>query len=97
MVLVDAPAILPVSDAMVLATKVDGVVVVTRAGRDSRAAVVALRRALDNCPAPGLAFVFTGASPDGRNEYGGSYRSDTPPGDAAGTMAERGAGSARPA
>ncbi len=41
-VLVDAPAILPVSDAMVLATKVDGVVVVTRAGRDSRSAVVAL-------------------------------------------------------
>ena len=77
-VLVDAPAILPVSDAMVLATKVDGVVVVTRAGRDSRSAVVALRRALDNCPAPGLAFVFTGASPDGRNEYGGSYRAGSP-------------------
>ena len=73
-VLVDAPAILPVSDAMVLATKVDGVVVVTRAGRDSRSAVVALRRALDNCPAPGLAFIFTGASADGRNEYGGAYR-----------------------
>ncbi len=77
-VLVDAPAILPVSDAMVLATKVDGVVVVTRAGRDSRSAVVALRRALDNCPAPGLAFIFTGASADGRNEYGGSYRGGAP-------------------
>ena len=72
-VLVDAPAILPVSDAMVLATKVDGVIVVTRAGRDSRSAVVALRRALDNCPALALAFVFTGAAADGRNEYGGSY------------------------
>ncbi len=59
-VLVDAPAILPVTDAMVLASKVDAVVVVTRAGRDSRSSVVALRRALDNCPAPGLAFVFTG-------------------------------------
>jgi capsular exopolysaccharide synthesis family protein len=73
-VLVDAPAILPVTDAMVLAPKVDAVVVVTRAGRDSRQSVVALRRALDNCPAPGLAFVFTGAAADGRNEYGGSYK-----------------------
>ena len=76
-VLVDAPAILPVSDAMVLASKVDAVVVVARAGRDSRQSVVSLRRALDNCPAPGLAFVFTGASAGDRNEYGGSYRWDS--------------------
>ena len=64
-VLVDTPPILLVSDAMVLASKVDGVVLITRAGRDSRDAVVSLREALDNCPTLGLAFVFTGAATQG--------------------------------
>ncbi len=72
-VLIDAPAMLPVTDAMVLASKVDGVIVVSRARLASRPTVVALRRALDNCPAPGVGFVFTGASPGARNDYGGSY------------------------
>jgi capsular exopolysaccharide synthesis family protein len=72
-VLIDAPAMLPVTDAMVLASKVDGVIVVSRARLASRPTVVALRRALDNCPAPGVGFVFTGASSGARNDYGGSY------------------------
>ncbi len=74
-VLVDAPALLPVTDAMVLASKVDAVVLVTRAGRDSRDAVVSLRRAMDNCPAPGLAFIVTGADVKKANEYGRQYQS----------------------
>jgi capsular exopolysaccharide synthesis family protein len=72
-VLVDAPAMLPVTDAMVLASKVDAVVVVSRARRASRPNVVALRRALDNCPAPSIGFVFTGDASGRRNDYGGSY------------------------
>ncbi|MGN6378984.1 MAG: hypothetical protein ACTHNU_08550, partial [Gaiellales bacterium] len=72
-VLVDAPAMLPVTDAMVLASKVDAVVLVSRARRASRPNVVAMRRALDNCPAPALGFVFAGDSSGRRNDYGGSY------------------------
>jgi capsular exopolysaccharide synthesis family protein len=72
-VLVDAPAILPVTDAMVLASKVDAVVVVSRARRASRPNIVAMRRALDNCPAPAIGFVFTGDASGRRNDYGGSY------------------------
>ena len=78
--LVDTPPILLVSDAMVLASKVDGVVLITRAGRDSRDAVVSLREALDNCPTLGLAFVFTGAATQGHKPaYGKSYRQDPRP------------------
>ena len=77
-VLVDSPAILPVTDAMVLASKVDAVVVISRARRASRPSVVALRRALDNCPAPALGFVFTADSSGRRNDYGGSYTSGRP-------------------
>jgi capsular exopolysaccharide synthesis family protein len=72
-VLIDAPAMLPVTDAMVLASRVDAVVLVSRARRASRPNVVALRRALDNCPAPALGFVFTNDSSGRRNDYGGSY------------------------
>jgi hypothetical protein len=35
--------------------------------------VVALRRALDNCPARAIGFVFTGASLGRRFDYGGSF------------------------
>jgi capsular exopolysaccharide synthesis family protein len=72
-VLIDAPAMLPVTDAMVLASRVDAVVLVSRARRASRPNIVALRRALDNCPAPALGFVFTNDSSGRRNDYGGSY------------------------
>jgi capsular exopolysaccharide synthesis family protein len=72
-VLIDAPAMLPVTDAMVLASRVDAVVLVSRARRASRPNVAALRRALDNCPAPALGFVFTNDSSGRRNDYGGSY------------------------
>jgi capsular exopolysaccharide synthesis family protein len=73
LVLVDAPALLPVTDAMVLSSKVDAVVVVARAHRASRPTIVALRRALDACPARAIGFVFTGASLGRRFDYGGSF------------------------
>jgi capsular exopolysaccharide synthesis family protein len=77
LVLVDAPALLPVTDAMVLSSKVDAVVVVARAHRASRPTIVALRRALDACPARAIGFVFTGASLGRRFDYGGSFAAGT--------------------
>jgi Mrp family chromosome partitioning ATPase len=70
-VLVDAPPMLPVTDAMVLGTKVDAVVVVARARLASRPQLVALGRALDACAAPRLGFVFVGGAADDAQEYGG--------------------------
>jgi polysaccharide biosynthesis transport protein len=70
-VLVDAPPMLPVTDAMVLGTKVDAVVVVARARLASRPQLVALARALEACAAPRLGFVFVGGAADEAQEYGG--------------------------
>jgi len=70
-VLIDAPPMLPVTDAMMLGSKVDGVIVVARARLASRPHMVALARALDACPAPTLGFLFTGVSVSEENEYGG--------------------------
>jgi Mrp family chromosome partitioning ATPase len=70
-VLVDAPPMLPVTDAMVLGTKVDAVVVVARARLASRPQLVDLGRALEACAAPRLGFVFVGGAPDDSQEYGG--------------------------
>jgi capsular exopolysaccharide synthesis family protein len=81
-VLVDAPPMLPVTDAMVLGTKVDAVVAVARARLASRPHLVALGRALDACAAPRLGFVFVGGTPDESQEYGG-YLGGTAPGEAA--------------
>jgi len=70
-VLIDAPPMLPVTDAMMLGSKVDGVIVVARARLASRPHMVALARALDACAAPTLGFLFTGVSVSEENEYGG--------------------------
>jgi Mrp family chromosome partitioning ATPase/capsular polysaccharide biosynthesis protein len=70
-VLVDAPPMLPVTDAMVLGTKVDAVVVVARARLASRPQLVALGRALEACAAPRLGFVFVGGGADDTRKHGG--------------------------
>jgi capsular exopolysaccharide synthesis family protein len=70
-VLIDAPPMLPVTDAMMLGAKVDGVIVAARARLASRPHMVALARALDACAAPTLGFLFTGVSVSEENEYGG--------------------------
>jgi capsular exopolysaccharide synthesis family protein len=70
-VLIDAPPMLPVTDAMMLGSKVDGVIVVARARLASRPHMVALARALDACAAPTLGFLFTGVSVSEGDEYGG--------------------------
>jgi capsular exopolysaccharide synthesis family protein len=70
-VLIDAPPMLPVTDAMMLGSKVDGVIVVARARLASRPHMVAMARALDACAAPTLGFLFTGVAVSEENEYGG--------------------------
>ena len=81
-VLVDVPPMLPVTDAMVLGTKVDAVVAVARARLASRPHLVAFGRALEACAAPRLGFVFVGGVPDDAQEYGGYVGSAPAPADA---------------
>ena len=81
-VLVDVPPMLPVTDAMVLGTKVDAVVAVARARLASRPHLVAFGRALEACAAPRLGFVFVGGVPDDAQEYGGYVGSTPAPADA---------------
>jgi polysaccharide biosynthesis transport protein len=81
-VLVDVPPMLPVTDAMVLGTKVDAVVAVARARLASRPQLVAFGRALEACAAPRLGFVFVGGVPDEAQEYGGYVGVSPAPADA---------------
>jgi capsular exopolysaccharide synthesis family protein len=79
-VLVDAPPLLVVSDAMALSAKVDAILVVSRLGVVRKHMLTELRRVLDACPADKLGLVVTGAELEADsygypNRYGyGSYR-----------------------
>ena len=64
MILLDAPPVLAVSDAAVLATKVDGVLLVVRAGQTKRDQVQAARSKLEKVNARLLGAVLTNAPPD---------------------------------
>jgi succinoglycan biosynthesis transport protein ExoP len=81
-VLVDVPPMLPVTDAMVLGTKVDAAVAVARARLASRPHLVAFGRALEACAAPRLGFIFVGGMPDETQEYGGYLGAAPAPADA---------------
>jgi tyrosine-protein kinase len=78
-VLVDAPPLLAVSDAMTLTRRVEAVLVVTRLGIVNRSMLRELARQLDASTARKLGFVLTGADATelyGLAEYG--YRIQTP-------------------
>jgi Mrp family chromosome partitioning ATPase len=60
-VLIDAPAMLAVSDAINLTPKVDALIVLTRIPTIRRPALEELRRILDNAPVAKIGFVLTGA------------------------------------
>ena len=62
--LVDAPPILQVSDAVALTAKVDAVVAVTRLSMIRRPALRELHRVLEGAPVAKLGFVLTGAGPE---------------------------------
>ena len=59
--LIDAPPLLGVGDAMALAAQVDGILLVSRLDFIRRATLGDLRRVLRSCPAPTVGFVATAA------------------------------------
>jgi capsular exopolysaccharide synthesis family protein len=63
-VLIDAPALLRVSDAIVLSGNVEAMFVVVRCNVVRRPVLKELRRVLDGCPSPRLGFVATGVETD---------------------------------
>jgi capsular exopolysaccharide synthesis family protein len=69
MVIIDTPPMLAVADAAVLAPKVGGVLMVTRAGEVARQQVVRAKQALDAVKANVLGAVLDGVSPEGRDGY----------------------------
>jgi succinoglycan biosynthesis transport protein ExoP len=70
-VLVDAPPLLHVGDAMTLSARIDAVVVVTRLKIVRRAMLNELHRVVASSPAPTLGFVLTGAElEEGYGQYG---------------------------
>jgi capsular exopolysaccharide synthesis family protein len=73
LVLIDAPPILQVSDAMALTAKVDAVLVVTRMSSIRRPALNELRRVLDHSPIAKLGFVLTGVRAQDGYGYGYGY------------------------
>ena len=78
-VLLDGPPMLAVSDAVILAGKVDAVMVVVRANLVRRSLLREFRRMLDDAPALILGFVFAGSDHAGGYGYGYGYGAD--PGD----------------
>lgn len=72
-IIVDAPPLLGLGDAMALTSKVDGILLVARLKVLRRATVNELRRVLDNAPASPLGFVITSAETDKGYGYGYGY------------------------
>jgi receptor protein-tyrosine kinase len=73
-VVIDAPPVLPVTDAVALSTQVDAVVLVVRAGRTSRQAAADAARRLTVVGANLLGTVLNGASRAEAAAYGDDYR-----------------------
>jgi receptor protein-tyrosine kinase len=72
-VLIDAPPLLAFADAIALAAKVDGVIVLTRLGVVRRRMLDELRRVLSSIPAAKLGLVVTGADLEPQTKYGYGY------------------------
>jgi Mrp family chromosome partitioning ATPase len=71
LVLIDAPPVLHVGDALTLATKVSALLIVTRLPAMRRPILNELSRVLDTCPTRKLGFVLSGAQTEGG--YGQGY------------------------
>jgi polysaccharide biosynthesis transport protein len=81
LVIVDAPPLLGVGDAVSLAPLVDGIILVTRAGNTRRASLREAHRILEQLPVPKLGFVLTGADREDSYAYDGYryyYRQSSP-------------------
>jgi capsular exopolysaccharide synthesis family protein len=79
-VVVDAPPVLPVTDAVALSTQVDAVVLVVRAGRTRRERAEDAARRLQVVGATVLGCVLNGAARGDAASYGEDYRYAAPKG-----------------
>jgi non-specific protein-tyrosine kinase len=68
-VLIDAPPMVGIGDALTISAQVDGIVLVTRMNRLRRPLLFELHRLLETSPTPLLGFVVTGARVDGEHYY----------------------------
>jgi succinoglycan biosynthesis transport protein ExoP len=68
-VLIDAPPMIGLGDAMTISAKVDGIVLIARMNRLRRPLLHELQRLLATSPASLLGFVVTGTRPDGDHYY----------------------------
>jgi Mrp family chromosome partitioning ATPase/capsular polysaccharide biosynthesis protein len=75
LVLIDAPPLLRVGDALTLASKVSALMVATRLPGMKRPTLNELRRVLETCPTRALGFVLTGSGATERG-YGQGYYYD---------------------
>jgi len=73
LVLIDAPPVLAVSDAMTLSATVDALMVVTRANVVRRPMITELRRQLAAAPCVKLGFILTNAEADAEYGYESQY------------------------
>jgi polysaccharide biosynthesis transport protein len=73
LVLVDAPPLLSVGDALTLSSAADALIAVVNLDIATRPMLHELRRVLDACPTPVLGVAATGASAQRREAYGGYY------------------------
>jgi Mrp family chromosome partitioning ATPase len=71
---IDTPPVLPVTDAVVLATQVDAVLLVARHGRTRRSAAVEARRRLDNVGANVIGYVLNAVPARESSGYYADYR-----------------------
>jgi succinoglycan biosynthesis transport protein ExoP len=69
LLLIDAPPLLRVGNALALTSYVDGLLVVANLRAVRPAMLEELRRVLDDCPAEKLGFILTGADHEGGYEY----------------------------
>jgi len=77
-VLVDAPPICIVGDAMTLSARVDALIVVARLGAIDRRTLDELYREIEASPARALGVVLTGMDTKDAYGHGGYYRTDIP-------------------
>src|SRR6185503_18233660 len=79
LVLIDAPPLLSLGDALALTAKVDALFVVSRLKVVKKALIDELKRVLDTCRAHKLGFVVTGANADASYGYGYGYGDSSEP------------------
>lgn len=72
-IIIDAPPLLPVTDAALIASQVDGAVVVVRHGRTTREQLAGARERLAAVGATTLGAVFNMVPRKGRGNYGSGY------------------------